>query len=266
MKMCDNLPLPGLEPMESALTLSAAGSRAKTSALPEKAQESTENAAECGGTWRESSVRYDRDTSSWKTHRCLFTEVLPESSVTLPRWGMTRDGVCWERSMPELRTSGIDSGSLLPTPLASNTKAVHLRSNGRPARSYLPTPTATENMLCPSMQKWSSHRNLWPTPTRDSATERSARYAQGGMPLTLAVKMWPTPTAQDAKNNGAPSQMDRNTKPLNAEIGGALNPTWVEWLMGWPLGWTDCAASETDRFQQWLRSHGECSEVIDETP
>ena len=60
--------------------------------------------------------------------------------------------------------------------------------------------------------------------------------------------------------------MDRNTKPLNAEIGGALNPTWVEWLMGWPLGWTDCAASETDRFQQWLRSHGECSEVIDETP
>jgi DNA (cytosine-5)-methyltransferase 1 len=22
--------------------------------------------------------------------------------------------------------------------------------------------------------------------------------------------------------------------------GGALNPTWVEWLMGFPLGWTDC--------------------------
>lgn len=23
------------------------------------------------------------------------------------------------------------------------------------------------------------------------------------------------------------------------EVGGQLNPTWVEWLMGWPLGWTD---------------------------
>jgi hypothetical protein len=46
---------------------------------------------------------------------------------------------------------------------------------------------------------------------------------------------------------------------LNAEVGGPLNPTWVEWLMGWPLGWTDCAASATDKFQQWLLSHGEPS-------
>jgi hypothetical protein len=26
---------------------------------------------------------------------------------------------------------------------------------------------------------------------------------------------------------------------------GQLNPTWVEWLMGYPLGWTDLNASET---------------------
>ena len=28
---------------------------------------------------------------------------------------------------------------------------------------------------------------------------------------------------------------------------GALNPPWVEWLMGWPLGWTDLKPSETDK-------------------
>jgi hypothetical protein len=67
---------------------------------------------------------------------------------------------------------------------------------------------------------------------------------------------WPTLTAQDAKNNGAPSQMERNTKPLNAEIGGPLNPAWAEWFMGWPIGFTDCAASATDKFQQWCASHG----------
>jgi len=29
--------------------------------------------------------------------------------------------------------------------------------------------------------------------------------------------------------------------------GGSLNPTWVEWLMGWMLGWTDLKPLETDK-------------------
>jgi DNA (cytosine-5)-methyltransferase 1 len=39
--------------------------------------------------------------------------------------------------------------------------------------------------------------------------------------------------------------------------GGPLNPTWVEWLMGWPLGWTALEPLAMDRFQQWLRLHGQ---------
>ena len=27
-------------------------------------------------------------------------------------------------------------------------------------------------------------------------------------------------------------------------VGGTLNPMWVEWLMGWPVGWTDCEPLE----------------------
>ena len=49
----------------------------------------------------------------------------------------------------------------------------------------------------------------------------------------------PTPTTQDSENNGGPSQATRNTPPLNAIVGGLLSPEWVEWLMGWPIGWTD---------------------------
>lgn len=30
--------------------------------------------------------------------------------------------------------------------------------------------------------------------------------------------------------------------------GGKLNPDWVEWLMGWPIGWTDLKPLGTDRF------------------
>jgi hypothetical protein len=57
--------------------------------------------------------------------------------------------------------------------------------------------------------------------------------------------MLPTPTVQDASNNGGPSQYSRNSLPLNAVVSGALNPQWVEWLMGFPDGWTDLSASET---------------------
>jgi hypothetical protein len=53
---------------------------------------STEAPADCGAKWQESSVRYDLATSSWKTARCLLSEDLPWSSVTLPKWGMMRNG------------------------------------------------------------------------------------------------------------------------------------------------------------------------------
>jgi hypothetical protein len=33
-------------------------------------------------------------------------------------------------------------------------------------------------------------------------------------------------------------------------------PLFVEWMMGWPLGWTDLQPLETDKFQQWLHAHG----------
>ena len=62
------------------------------------------------------------------------------------------------------------------------------------------------------------------------------------------VVMYPTPTVQDASNNGGPSQSRRNSLPLNAVIGGALNPTWVEWLMGYPSEWTALRPSVTPSF------------------
>ena len=76
------------------------------------------------------------------------------------------------------------------------------------------------------------------------------------MNLRTAVQRFPTPTVNDSKNNNPPSQALRNTPPLNVVVGGRLNPMWVEWLLGWPLGWTDSHVSATDRFRQWCASHG----------
>jgi len=48
---------------------------------------------------------------------------------------------------------------------------------------------------------------------------------------------------------------------LEVFCNGLPNPTWVEWHMGWPMTWTDLKPLETDKFQQWLRSHGVCSQT-----
>ncbi|KJH67258.1 hypothetical protein UF16_11095 [Chromobacterium violaceum] len=37
---------------------------------------------------------------------------------------------------------------------------------------------------------------------------------------------------------------------------GQLNPEWVEWLMGWPIGWTGLKPLGMDKFREWQRQHG----------
>jgi hypothetical protein len=45
----------------------------------------------------------------------------------------------------------------------------------------------------------------------------------------------------------------------NARIFGYKpHPSVLEWSMGWIPTWTRLAPLEMDKFQQWLRSHGEC--------
>lgn len=140
----------------------------------------------------------------------------PASSVTWPRWGMWSDGQLTALSMWERRTAGTESSSSAtwPTPGAGDQK--NRCSNG------------------------------------DMATKRVKSGKQVSLEVAVHLqKMWPTPAAQDAKNATLPpSQQDRDTVPgalMRSGAIGSLNPTWVEWLMGWPLGWTDLRPLETDK-------------------
>lgn len=36
---------------------------------------------------------------------------------------------------------------------------------------------------------------------------------------------------------------------------GRLSPDYVEWVMGWPIGWTDLQPLEMGRFREWLLQH-----------
>jgi hypothetical protein len=107
---------------------------------------------------------------------------------------------------------------------------------------------------------------LVPTPISQDA--KHSGYAPSGPgkadKLCYAVVRLPTPQAnEDAAGtpNGKMQMMLGNCEEVRGKTpeeraGGSLNPTWVEWLMGWPLGWTDCAALATDKYREWLRSHG----------
>ena len=54
---------------------------------------------------------------------------------------------------------------------------------------------------------------LWPTPTLDSASERTKPYAQGGMPLTTAVRLWPTPTTPSGGQRNPPGTTITGRRP-----------------------------------------------------
>jgi len=77
----------------------------------------------------------------------------------------------------------------------------------------------------------------------------------------IGCGLWPTPKHSDATGGAAyhqPPHRQGGFQLKEIVHGGALNPTWVEWLQGWPLGWTDLRPLEMDKFRQWWRQFGAC--------
>ncbi len=80
------------------------------------------------------------------------------------------------------------------------------------------------------------------------ALQLKAKHGNGngaGMPLAVAAKLaaWPTPTSRDWKDGACQSADVESNAPeervaLEGTTAGALNPAWVESLMGFPAGWT----------------------------
>jgi hypothetical protein len=102
---------------------------------------------------------------------------------------------------------------------------------------------------------------LLPTPTRmdhrDMTLQAVKTAETRGQQVRLAgfVKKWPTPQTNDHRPP-CYSGSKRASEMLPTAAGGPLNPTWVEWLMGWPIGWTDLKPLAMDKFREWLEQHG----------
>ena len=96
---------------------------------------------------------------------------------------------------------------------------------------------------------------LWPTPRANEykdvlqSVPPSRQKDPGKCNLTQAVamdQMLATPCARDYRT-GQRKRYENKARAnnLNDQIGGQLNPMWVEWLMGFPIGWTELNASGT---------------------
>lgn len=235
--------------------------------------------ADCGRNMRVSFARFDPVSSSWKIPHFLFQEGWDEYSETWPRWGMMVRGECfqlppWERgtgatAFGELSGGGIEDGDGSARMFGTST----CRNAPRSAAFKTKTPNLGELVAEERAQS-----APWPTPTcigldggsnSRKAAKRRGRYIEGAAAqsatgptpkahdskqiskhekprdnLNSAVEQgrtksraypdsasaWPTPCATDHKGSG---------KDPDTTNCGMLNPDWVEWLMGWPIWWTD---------------------------
>lgn len=139
-----------------------------------------------GTTWHGSFVKFDPDSSTWKTAQRSLLEGSEQFLGTWPQWGLMLDGACLAQTTPMLRTRERDSG-------------------------------------------------FWPTLTASIGKKCGGRHR--GKADTLASRL-------------------AETEGLLTSSTGRVNPTWAEWLMGFPEGWSDCKPLETHKFHEWRQQHG----------
>jgi hypothetical protein len=214
---CEPSPKNASLPMELPSISSAVGSPARTSVSRAAAPASPESAAAYSTKWPASLANWSQPECCWKTSQLSLIAGSETFSEPWPRSGMMRNGIAYQ----------------LP-PLAPRTVAI--------ASGLWPTPSAA-----------GFDGDITIVLARRERLKAKGINGNGfGLTLNQAVKVWPTPTARDWKDGSASGCKN---VPVNGLLGravhvnsaepGSLNPPWVEWLMGFPVGWTDLSNSET---------------------
>ena len=198
--------------------------------------------------WKESEADYFSRLCGWpkkSSPRSYFLKTSKQSEhedseklgKNWPASGMIVDGILyplkkWEQIISE------KGGSVWPTPRKAMT------GNVTPERC-LDKFNNLESVVA---------RSIWPTPSASEHKYRLQGTSQASKCLEAMARRgelenYPTPCVRDSGEKPLPPRR-KTTKesgkitggqkpPLLTVIGGALNPTWVEWLMGVPLGWTE---------------------------
>jgi hypothetical protein len=112
--------------------------------------------------------------------------------------------------------------------------------NVEPSRSG-PPPTASGPLgpLGPdSRSSDGSRRESWATPTGDDANNATRESGAFQSLTPQAVALWGTHTKAGTVRSEEFIRDAMTPAEYAAKVGGKLNPSWVETLMGLPIGWT----------------------------
>ena len=210
------------------LTSSAEVSPAKTYLAPEKVRESMEQEADSGLNLQESLAKYDPAAHLWRTRQCSLFEDLGEYLETFPKSGMTRNGVLWELTMLERPTLEKECGFWRTPDTGVGGEISETKAMDYVTKTPRASGSSIQIRLCDQVK----NPMLWPTPKcQDSRTALTDRHKSNlGEVVHGGLETLPTKTAR-------------------------LNPNWVEWLMGCPIGWTDLKPLEMDKFRLWRQQH-----------
>lgn len=176
-------------------------------------------------------------------------------------------------------TSTSEKSLVKPPPLTSSAAASRVSPSASPAKDahkptcdgsgpkshesfayYDPESSSWKTSQGSLLEGWETYSATWPR----AGTTRSGTAYQlpPSAPLTVVTvssssdgrALWPTPRATQwqARNHTAylrpngPQNLENAVAAADAKsVGGKLNPAWVEWLMGFPIGWTDLEGLET---------------------
>lgn len=221
-------------------TWSAEDFRAKTSASQANVPELMAISQVFGLSSPVLLTQLDLDGCSWRTFQAyLFPgtgaqQEYPKYCQTWPASGMWGYGFAWELQMSGPRTAGCEYSSW-PTPTATDYKG-----SNRPGQR-----AGTLSELA---------EQLWQTPTADLFRSRSGirRDELGAKAVTCNAANWPTPNANPNTQQLAERifpylhslrdltiSTGQISSPRDRTSRRRLNPRFLEWLMGFPIGWTE---------------------------
>ena len=232
-----------------------------------------------GQTSKESSPKSSHQSASLKMYPTIYELDLKKSQMTYDNWVTKLRQACLQRRKLVLLTEEKDFLSW-PTITVTDASVMKARSPEKmirkDCRNALRNPSLAETILQPMNFPKSKEdlknmnqglpyqtKQTWPTVRTSSANGASSKEVEAGNPkqrLEVMITNWATPQARDWKDtananvptNSILGRQAPRTMKDGVEFQMTLNPRFTEWLMGWPIGWTEFELAETE-WCLWLQ-------------